>query len=122
MADIRYQRFSVTGSGNAEVLDSGIESTMAEKKRVIGLYLYVTGWIDNIIIAYHETTKVLEMPDYLVHTDEQYANSNCAKSVNVLTYVEIDRALDIGERFKVGIKCGGTPKNLIGAYKFEVAK
>jgi hypothetical protein len=120
MAKIRYQRFSVTGSGNAEVLDTGIESSEAEPKSLIGVYLYVTGWIDNIIIGYHETTKVLELPDYLVHTNEQYANSNCAKSVDVLTYIELPIDLPLGQRFKIGIKCGGTAKNLIGAYKYEI--
>jgi hypothetical protein len=120
MAEARYKRFNVTGIANTEALDSGMTSSTAEKYRILGLFLYVSGWIDNIIIAYHESTKKLEIPDYLVHTDESSGSTNVQKSVSVERFFPVDLELPVGQTFKVGISCGGTAKNLKGSYKYEV--
>jgi hypothetical protein len=85
-----------------------------------GVYLRVSGWIDNIIIGYFQSTKILEIPDYLVHTEESSGSTNVQKSTVVEHYFDVDLDIPVGQTFKIGISCGGTAKNITGSYVYQV--
>jgi len=120
MAKIRYIPIAVTGVANQEVLDIGVESTEAEPKRVIGVYLTLSGYAGNRIVGYHETTRQLEIYDYCIDTFADTGTTSTLYSTTKVNYIEIDRELPVGERYRIGIICGATPKNLYGAYKIEI--
>lgn len=122
MAETRTQRFSVTGVANVTTLDTGLTSNTDEKYHLQGIYLRVSGWVDNIIIGMFMTTKILDIPDYLVHTDESTASGNTQKSVTLDRYFDINLDIPVGQTFKIGIQCGGTAKNLTGSYVYQAMK
>lgn len=122
MAKIRYQSFAVTGSANATVYDSGIESTEAEPKKVRALWLHVSGQVGNYIEGWREQERVFRMPDYLVVTDESAGSTDVQKVTNRAYRFELDEELPLGQRFQVAINCGATAKNLYGAYEYEIVE
>jgi len=119
---VYFKKFSVTGQANKETLDSGLQSTEAEKKRLLSVMVQVSGYADNTIVGYQEQTKVFEIPDSLIDTDVDTGSANSQHSVNRINEIEIGVDLPVGSTFKVGIVCGATAKNIVGAYRYEIIK
>lgn len=117
---VYFKKFSVTGQANQEVLDSGIQSTETEKKRLLSVLIQVSGYADNDIVGYLETTKVFEIPDKLIDTDANTGSTNQQYSYNRINEIEVGVDMPVGSVFKVGIKCGATAKNIRGAYRYEI--
>ncbi len=122
MAKTLYQYFSVTGSANTTTYDSGITSTKDEPKHIDSILIHVSGWVGNKIQVWVEREKVLEIPDYLVVTDESTGSTNTQKTTNRLIEFPLDIDLGIGKTLKVAIECGATAKNITGAYKYHITK
>lgn len=119
MPPIYYQRFAVTGAANVETLDTGLESTTGFPKRIVSVIISVSGYADNIITGWVEEEQILTLPDYEVDTWADSGGTNTMHSTKKFIEIPIDRILDVGQRFKIGIECGGTAKNIRGAYKYE---
>ena len=117
---VYFKKFKVTGDPNAETLDDGLKSTQSEKKRLLSVIIQTSGYKDNTIHGYLETTKIIEVPDSLLDTTEQFTDTNEAKSYNRLNELEVGIDMPIGATFKIGILCGATGTNLVGAYRYEV--
>ena len=119
---IYFKKFSVTGQANQETLDSGLQSTEAEKKRLLSVLIQVSGYASNDVVGYLEQTKVFEIPDSLIDTDTNTGSTNNQHSVNRINEIEVGVDLPVGSTFKVGIVCGATNKNIVGAYRYEIIK
>ncbi len=119
---IYFKHFSVSGQANQEVLDSGLQSTETEKKRLLSVMVQVSGYSSNKVVGYLEQTKVFELPDSLIDTDADTGSTNNQHSVNRINEIEIGVDMPVGSTFKIGIVCGATAKNLVGAYRYEVIK
>ncbi|RLI86423.1 MAG: hypothetical protein DRP01_04265 [Archaeoglobales archaeon] len=115
-----FKYFSVSGQANKEKLDDGLQSTAAEKKRLISVLIQVDGYANNKIVGYHETTKVFEIPDSLIDTPANTGSTNQQYSFNRLNEIPVGIDMPVGTTFKVGIVCGATAKNITGAYMYEV--
>ena len=64
-----FKKFSVSGQANKETLDSGLQSTEAEKKRLLSVLIQTSGYADNTIVGYLEQTKLSILPlGYACHT------------------------------------------------------
>ena len=120
MANERYKKFAVISVASTEVLDSGLESTQTEPKTVVGVGLCVTDFAGNTIVGYVDQTKVLEIPDYMVHSYAAEATDTPPKSYANVQYYDLNIPLLQGQTFRVGISCGATNENLTGYYKYEI--
>jgi hypothetical protein len=116
----RYQKLTATGSANTTVLDTGIESTQAEEKRVTAVLIYVTGHIANDVEIWIEQERIARIPDYFFITEEATASTNVQKANNRMYRIELDHVLPVGQRMQAGINCGATAKNISGAYEYEL--
>jgi len=119
MAEKLYQSFSVTGVANSEVLDSGISSTETEKKKVISILICVSGYAGNMVRGWLEREKKLEIYDYVLDTSEA-SGTNAYRSTTKIIQIPVELEIPVGQTFKVGIYCGGTGKNIYGAYQYEI--
>ncbi|GAH78539.1 unnamed protein product [marine sediment metagenome] len=119
MPEQLYKSFSVTGIENKTVLDSGLSSTTAEPKKLVSVLLKVSGHIDNEIVGFLERESKLEIPDYLVITDEA-SGTDMFRSTNRKIEIPIDKEIPVGQTWKIGLKCGATLKVLKGSYRYEI--
>jgi len=115
-----YKSFSIDGVANKTVDDVGIVSTETEKKKIIALILTVSAYVDNIILGMLERDEILSLPDRVCDTYGSTASTNTQLATTKTTTFEINEEIEMGQTFKVAIKCGGTPSNLRGAYIYEV--
>jgi len=115
-----YQRFNVTGDINDLVIDIGLSSTAAEKKRLVSLIVNVSDYEDNVIELYVGREKVGDIYDKVFGTDATTGAANIQYAQNKLIELPIDLEIVVGEFFQIGIRCGGTATDLHGAYKFEI--
>lgn len=116
----RYQYFSVTGSANTTVLDTGITSTQETKYHLVGMLVYVSGRAGNRVKVKLERTDLVDIPDYLIATDESTGSTNVQKASVAICEVPMGMDVPVGQAIQAGIKCGATAKNLFGAYIYEV--
>lgn len=120
MPPIYRKEFTITGVANTTTEDTGLTSTEAETKRLVGMRLFVSGQIGNIIKGHLEREKILGLYDYHIDTDESSGSANVQKSVGKEQYFEINQDIPLGKTFKVGITCGATAKNVFGSYDYEL--
>lgn len=119
-----FQLFRVTGVANATTLDPGLNSTEAEKKRLIAVHLQCDKFAatdDNDIVGFWERSKQFDFPEKLFAT-ELYSNVAQTADGGKMHEIPVDLDIPIGETFKVGIKCAATAVNIRGAYEFEITK
>lgn len=118
----KYRKdFTIIGSANSTQWDDGITSSEAETKKVIGVVLFVTGQIGNIIKGNLEREEILSIYDYHIDTDESTGSTNVQKSTGKKDYFDLDIELDVGKTFKMGHQSGATAKNVFGYYLYELA-
>lgn len=115
-----YQEFAVTGVANAETLDAGLESTEAEKKRIIAVLVNVSGYADNLIIGRIERETIMKIYDKVFISEANDGDTNTPYSTNKLVRIELGHEIELGRTFKIGIDCGATNKNIHGAYEYEI--
>lgn len=115
-----YKAFSVTGAINTETPDGGIESTGKEKKKVTAIIVNVSGYAGNTIRVWIDTELIAELYDYNLNTEANDGDTNTPYSTAKMDRIPIDHELDIGETLLVAINCGGTAKNIQGAYEYEI--
>lgn len=117
-----YKGFKRTGTENETKWDEGLESTEARPKRLLELLISVTAHQGNQILVDHERERLADPYDYHFDTDEQLASANPPRSSSKLSRIEIDQIIPIGQRIKVGLKCGATASDLYGVYVYELTK
>jgi hypothetical protein len=115
-----YQEFSVSGVANSEVLDVGLTSTEAEKKRCTAIYVTTNDYVGNIIVARLEREKILGIYDYIIDTYSLSGSTNTVRSTTKLNRIEIGVDIPVGRTLKVGISCGANATRIYGAYEYEI--
>ena len=115
----RTQSFSVTGSTNSTVLDTGISSTNEETLFLKGVYISVSALQGNTVEGWISQTRHVQILDYPLRTHVA-SGTNQYPDTNGVHYLPIERELQVGETFQIGINSGGTATNIFGAYEFEV--
>jgi len=114
------QPFKVTGVANKSTPDTGLKSTEAEKKRLLSIWVVVSGQADNFIQGYHERAKMFEIPDRLIDVETDAFDYNKAKGANRINEIEVGFDIPAGQAFSIAIQCGATAKDLHGCYNYEI--
>lgn len=114
------QSFSVTGSANSTVEDTGLASTEAEHKHCKKVLVYLSGIVANKIQLWLEREKLAEYYDYHFATVESTGSTNVQKGSTLLHEIPVDVDIPVGQTLKVALQCGATAKNLFGSYVFDL--
>lgn len=117
---ITRQYFKITGVANTITYDTGLQSTQAEKKRLISVSTLVSNYKDNQLQGYHERAKVFEIPDRLLDMEDNGLSLNRAKPGARINEIEVGLEIPVGETFKVAIKCGADVQDVYGTYNYEL--
>lgn len=115
-----YKDFRITGSANSTVFDEGVDSTEAEKKRIVGVMLNLSGYADNTIEINIDREKIVGIPDYFLDTEANDGDTNTPYSTRKMQFIELGHDLELGQTLQVGIKSGATAKNVRGSYVYEI--
>jgi len=119
MAKQYTKSFSITGSANTTIFDTGLTSTEEEKRKLVGVIVSLSAQIGNIIEGWLEREKVVDLYDYVLNTHEA-SGTNMYKSVNKELIIPIDMEIPVGQTFKMAVKSGATAINLFGSYIYEL--
>jgi len=119
---IYYKQFAVTGVINTTTFDAGIESTEAEKKTIKAILISVSAYVNNVVEAWLERERIVEISDYVLNTHEAAGAANAYKSTVKMLRIPIEVALDVGKIFKVAVKSGGTASDIYGAYEYTIGE
>lgn len=111
-----YQRLTVTGGASSTVADTGLDSTEEEKRTLVSVLLYVTGYADNEVEVWIERELIASIPDYLLVSDASSGSTNVQYTTDRKVEWELNHPIPVGKTAKVKIKCGGTAKNVRGCY------
>ena len=117
---VYFQLIRLTGGDNTITFDGGLESSLENPKTLLSILVNVSAYQDNDIQGYLEREKIFDIPDKLLDTVELAGTNNFSKSFNRLNEIEVGVAIPAGSTFKAAIKCGATPTNLVGAYRYEI--
>ncbi len=121
MADtIYYDEFSVTGTANTTVWDSGLTSTEAEKKHLVSILINVSGYQGNILRGILEREDIVKIRDYVLNTNANTGGTSTLYSTSKIVEIPVDMDIPVGQTFKIGIESGGTATNIQGAYKYKI--
>lgn len=115
-----YKNFKVTGKASTTIFDGGIESTEAERKRILGIIISLSGYGDNVIEINIDREKIAGISDYSLDTEADLGAANFPYSTSKMQFIELGHELDQGQTLQVGIKCGVTPKDVRGSYVYEL--
>jgi hypothetical protein len=117
-----YKKFAITGVINVTTEDTvGLESTDQESRRCLSVLLNVSGYAGNHVKIFLERETLAEIYDYLISTDAA-TGTNQYQSINKLIEFPLDVLIPKGDKLIVAIVCGGTAKNVQGAYKYVIEK
>lgn len=117
-----YDGFRITGEANKIVYADALQSTDAEKKRLVALGIQMdayAGTDDNDVQLFHERAEVVDIPEKMFGQNAAATTSEQAGSERI---PELPIGLDIpvGESVKAALKCAATAVNLRGYYKYEL--
>lgn len=115
-----YKAFIVTGQSNKTTFDDGLISTVEEPKRLRAVIISVSQWRTNVLEGWIETTRILEIPDLVLNTQEEYGAANAYPSTNKMLRIPIEEDIKPGRIFKIAINCGTNSSNIYGAYEYEL--
>ena len=115
-----YKGFHVNAVALVTTLDDGLVSTIENPVHVNAIIINTSAHEGNVIECWIGTTKVLEIYDYCLDTQEECA-AQAAISATKLNRIPIDIDIPAGSIFKVGSNCGATGHHLYGAYEYTEA-
>lgn len=118
---ILRQPFHVTGVSNSIAYDPvPLQSTAAEKKRLVTVSLVVDEVADNEVRGYHERAMIFGIPDRLIDVESATGNINLAKPGARINEIPVDLPIPVGEAFKMAIQCAATATDVWGTYNYEI--
>jgi len=115
-----YQAFTITGVANKEIYDAGIASSSEAHKRLIEVWVNVSGYAGNTFGLWHELKKFCEIPDYLLSTDLKAGSADAYASTTKILKIPVDREIPVGQEIQATLLCGATTKNCQGCYVYEL--
>ena len=115
-----FQPFIITGEANKVIFAKGLSSTAENPKRLLKILVQVTGYTENEVQGYLEREKVFGIPDSFIDTVELAGTNNFSKSFNRMNEIEVGIDLPVGATFEAALQCFANPKDLKGAYLYEI--
>lgn len=115
-----YEPFTVAGVKDKEAWGPDLESTEGEKKKIIAILVSVSAYAGNEVMWDIDRETIGGIPDYLLDTESDLGAANFPYSTTKISRIEVDHELAMGQKFRIGIKCGATISNLRGAYEYEI--
>lgn len=115
-----YKGFAVTGVINVTTLDDGLVSLVEEKKKIRAVIISSSAWEGNVIEGWIGNSRVLEIYDYCIDTQEETAGATAPLSQNKISRLPLDLDIPPGQIFKIGINCGATASDLYGSYEYDI--
>ena len=115
-----YKAFFVTGILNTTEYDDGLVSLVEEPKKIRAVIINSSAHEGNVIEGWIGNTRVLEIYDYPLDTQEETAGATAPLSQNKINRIPLDLDIPPGQSFKIAINCGGTASNIYGAYEYEL--
>lgn len=112
--------FTITGEANKVIFAKGLSSTSENPKRLVSILVQVDGYTENEVQGYLEREKIFGIPDSLIDTVEEGATDKISKSFNRLNEIEVGVDMPVGSMFEAALQCFANPKNLKGAYRYEI--
>jgi len=107
---ILYDSEEIVGVVNILVLGNGIVSTMAEPKRLRNIIITVSARAGNRIEGWVEREQCLDI------TDRNLPLVTDAYRI----ILPINFEIQIGRRWRAGIRSGSTPTNIYVTYEYEL--
>jgi len=114
-----YQGYNRTGTINTTELDAGLVSTDTEPKTIKEILINVSAYEGNVVEGWIGNKRVLEVYDNVFDTIEDLGAANFPYSTSKIGKLEINLTIPVGQIFKIGIRCGGTASDIVGAYAWE---
>lgn len=115
-----YQGFNVAGTINTTELDGGLVSTQERPKRIEAVLIDVDAYQGNIIEGWIGTERVLAIPDYIFNTHFEAAADTPYPATNKIVRLPVGLEIPQGSAFKIGVNCGGTACDIVGAYEYTL--
>lgn len=115
-----HKGFRITGVINTTTFDTGLESSEKEPKTLLSILIQHSDIAGNDVEGWIEKTRIFNIPDSLIDTTDRESDALMNKSAQRINEIPVNVQLAAGERFIVGVKCGATASNLIGAYVYEI--
>ncbi len=111
-----YKAFDVQGVVNVTESDAGLVSLVEEPYHINAILITADAWEGNILEGWIGTERVLEIPDYLLDTQQEAAVAGV--STSKINRIPIDIDIPAGQIFKVAIRCGAAASRIYGSYEY----
>ena len=115
-----YQQFRVAGVINIITADQGLMSEVAAPRTIKAVLINVSAYEANSVEGWIGNTRVMQIPDELLDTEEDLGAANFPYSTNKMQRIPLDLPIPAGQIFHVSIACGGVASNIRGAYEWEL--
>jgi len=116
---MKYKGFNQAGTINTTELDDGLQSTAKSPKRIRAVLINVSAYEGNVLEGWIGNERVLEIYDNVLDTIEDLGAANFPYSTSKLGRIPIEIDVEIGQKFQIEIRCGGTASDIVGAYEYE---
>lgn len=118
---IRSQSFSVTGSTTVDTFDDGIQSEAGQAtKKLLEIVVTVDAYNGAIVRAVEGQTTKQEAYDSSFRSYAVIA-SFTAVSESPVKGFKVDRVLEVGRPYRIGVNSASTATSLRGHYIYEQA-
>ena len=111
-----YKAFDVQGVINVTTYDDGLVSLVEEPYHIDAILLTADAWEGNILEGWIGTERILEIPDYLIDTQQEALVAGLSTTKH--NRIPIDMDIAPGQRFRFAIRCGATASRIYGAYEY----
>jgi len=116
-----YKGFAVGGAVNVTVLDPGLVSLVEEPVKIRAILIMTNEAQGNTVEGWIGTERILEIPDYLLDTNDDQVSTNPQRATTKINRIPIEEPIPPGQIFKIGIRCGANATNIYGSYEYEPA-
>ena len=113
---MKYKGFHVNALATVTTLDAGLVSLVDVPVRIEAVIINTSAMEGNIIEGWIGNTKVLEIYDYNLDTQQETAVAGV--STNKIGRLPLEMDIPPGQIFKIGSNCGATGHHLYGAYEY----
>jgi hypothetical protein len=115
-----HEDFDVNGNANELTMaDETLQSTREETRHVHKALVEVNDYEGNEIVIRVDQTEICRVSEYLFNTHGDTGGTNTPYSTSKQSEIPIDLTLEVGQEIEIGIDCGGTATNLVGAWVYE---
>ncbi|HDY88350.1 hypothetical protein LCGC14_0954780 [marine sediment metagenome] len=112
-----YQSFVVAGVANVTTYDAGLVSLVEEPYHIDAILIQCDEWFGNTLECWIGNERIVEIPDYLLDTNDEAAVA--ALATHKINLIPIDMDIPPGQIFKAALLCAANANDIRGAYKYS---